>query len=84
MAGRPMRRKRELPAKRELRTRWWRQRLAEAATPADQYIEASRWLRSTAAKARKAKRAADADQVLTEAARAVADAAARLENRIAG
>jgi hypothetical protein len=78
MPGRPQRDK-ALPARRENRARLWRQRLDSAATPADQFTVASRWLLSTAAKARKAKRGDDADQVFAEAAQAVANASARLE-----
>jgi hypothetical protein len=82
MAGRPLRRSRGLPPKHETRARWWREQIGSAESPAGAFWQCQRWLASLAARARKTGRQAEADAAFTEAAQAVADAAARLEGRL--
>jgi hypothetical protein len=77
MTGRP-RRRRDLP-NYEHRARFWRDQIAAAATPQEQYRQVARWLHAVARRAS----AADRDRAFTEAAREVAEVTARLEERIA-
>jgi len=77
MAGRPARRRRGLPPKSKSRACWWREQIATAATPAEQYAQVQRWLHAVAARAGQVER----DQAYSDAAQAVAEVTARLEGR---
>jgi len=76
------------------RAHYWRSELATAATPAEQFMHAQRWLHALVRHAGQSSRRQDvapgsavftgpAEDALAEAAQAVADICQRLERRIA-
>lgn len=74
------------------RAHYWREQIAAAQTPAEQFMQTQRWLHALARQAGQSGRRKDADaesfadaaeDAFTEAAKALADICTALERRIA-